>query len=87
MDVNHNYRADDALGKVQARVCFLVLYVFQVVYILQKGVYVQPPSLTHHGIIPSQLSTLCVKHGLVAAGGFNGEVVVKRLNDPDLLLR
>lgn len=32
-----------------------------------------------------QLSTLCVKHGLVAAGGFNGELLLRRLTDPDLL--
>ena len=32
-----------------------------------------------------QLSTLCVKHGLVAAGGFNGELLVRRLSEPDFL--
>lgn len=32
-----------------------------------------------------QLSTLCVKHGLVAAGGFNGELLLRRLTDQDLL--
>lgn len=31
------------------------------------------------GIGAAQVCTLCVKHGMAAAGGFGGELVVKRL--------
>lgn len=32
-----------------------------------------------------QISTCCVAHGLVAAGGFNGELVVRRLSQEGIL--
>ena len=34
------------------------------------------------GIGAAKVCTLCVRHGLVAAGGFGGEVVAKRVGAP-----
>eukprot|EP00884_Botryococcus_braunii_P014371 jgi/Botrbrau1/22935/Bobra.0030s0012.1 len=55
---------------------------------LKRGIHAKDCSMrpaSHISPLPRvQISTCCVAHNLVAAGGFNGELVVRRLTDPDL---